>query len=90
MGRVASSHTQKGVKTNSETLLIGVLGIAVTCVHELVVFLPSSWRWRGFDIEQCAAASSEARRRSFSNYGLDDFLGFLEVSHICGHEIFPS
>ena len=33
-------------------LLIGVLGVAVTCVHELVVFHPTSRRWRGFDIEQ--------------------------------------
>ena len=27
---------------------------------------------------------------SFSNYGPDDILCFLEVSHICGHEVFPS
>ena len=27
---------------------------------------------------------------SFSNYGPDDILCFLEISHICGHEVFPS
>ena len=43
-------------------LLLGVLDVAVTCVHELVVFPPTSWRLRGSDTEQCAAASSEARR----------------------------
>ena len=25
----------------------------------------------------------------FLNYGLGDILCFLEVSHICGHEVFP-
>ena len=27
---------------------------------------------------------------SFSSYGPDNILCFLEVSHICGHEVFPS
>ena len=26
----------------------------------------------------------------FSSYGPDDILCLLEVSHICGHEVFPS
>ena len=26
----------------------------------------------------------------FSNYGPDGILCFLEVSHICGHGVFPS
>ena len=26
----------------------------------------------------------------FSNHGPDDILSFLEFSHICGHEVFPS
>ena len=63
-------HTHlKSIETNSEMLLtvvrrllLGVLGVAVACVHELVVFLPTSRRWRGFNAEQCAAASAEARR----------------------------
>ena len=65
----ASSHTQKSIETKSEMLLIivgllllGVLDVAVTCVHELVVFPPTSRRLRGSDIERSAAASSEARR----------------------------
>ena len=45
-----------------QRLLLGILDVAVTCVHELVVFLPTSRRLRGFDSEQCAAASSKARR----------------------------
>ena len=44
-------------KTNSEMLIIDVLGVAVTCVHELVVFLPKSRRLRGSDIGLCAVAS---------------------------------
>ena len=51
--QAASSHP-KSVKSNSEMLLIGVLGVAVTCVHELVVFPPTSRRLRGFDTGQCA------------------------------------
>ena len=27
---------------------------------------------------------------SVSNYGPDDILSFLDFSHICGHEVFPS
>ena len=45
-------HTPlKSIETNSEMLLIvvrrlllGVLGVTVACVHELVVFLPTSRR----------------------------------------------
>ena len=43
-------------------LLIGVLDVAVTCIHELVVFPPTSRSLRGFGIGQYAAATSEARR----------------------------
>ena len=42
VNQAASSQTQKSVKTKSEMLLIGVLGVAVTCVQELVVFPPTS------------------------------------------------
>ena len=69
VNQAASSHTQEGIKTKSEILLkivgcllVDVLGVAVTCVHELAVFPPTSRRWHEFDIGQCAAASSEARR----------------------------
>ena len=57
---------QKCIKTNLEMflnvvgcLLIGVLGAAVSFVHELAVFPPT---WYEFDIRQCAAASAKARR----------------------------
>ena len=45
-----------------QRLLLGVLDVAVTCVHDLVVIPPTSRRLRGFDSEQCGRASPEARR----------------------------
>ena len=56
-------HTQKSelLLIIVRLMLLGVLDEAVTCVHELVVFPPTSQRLRGSDIERSAAASSEAR-----------------------------
>ena len=50
-------------------LLLGVLDVAITCVHELVVFPPTSRRLRGSDIERSAAASSELDVTSFLALG---------------------
>ena len=42
-------------------LLIDVLGVAATFVHELAVLSPTSPKWNESDVGQCAASSSEVR-----------------------------
>ena len=44
----------------------------------------------GIDQKNGASLDNPSWCISFSNFGPDDTLSFLELSHICGHEVFPS